>query len=54
MFTIDRIEGKTERERRGRTRRKVLKAETFPKPGKALRSPVKTTIKSNQFQASLK
>ncbi len=45
---------RVERERRGRNSRKVRRTETFSKLGRELRIPVITTMKSSQFQASLR
>ena len=44
--------GKAESERSGLKSLKVLITETLLKPGRKLRQPVSTTMKSNQFQAS--
>ena len=53
VLTIDRMEGKTDKERSGRKSRNVRNAETLSRATKA-RSPVITTMKSSQFQASRK
>jgi hypothetical protein len=53
-FTIILIPGIDDRVRRGRSTRKVLKADRFETPGTRDRYPSATTTKSNQFQPFLR
>ena len=54
VFTRFYILGITDKLFSGRKSRKVLRADTFPMPGMKDNNPVITTMKSSQFQESLK